>query len=98
MKSKIGWILFATGAGIGLYFLGLSGYFYGLYLSQPENPVRYEYLMGVAIGSMFACPAWLAASIGAHFVQARIHKSIRFGSYALCAVVSLVFMYYLVFG
>ena len=98
MKLKIGWLLFVTGIGVGMYFLGLAAYFYVVYLSQPENPVRYEYLMGVAIGSMFACPSWVGASIGAYLLQAKIFKSIRLGTYVVCVITSVVFLYYLVFG
>ncbi len=98
MRLKVGWLLFVTGIGVGLYFLGLVAYFYGLYLSQPENPVRHEYLMGVAIGSMFACPSWVVASIGAYLLQVKIFKSIRLGTYVICVISTLVFLYYVVFG
>ena len=98
MKLKFGWLLFATGVVVGLYFLGLAVYFYGLYLSQPDNPARHEYLMGVAIGSLFACPSWIGASIGGYFLQEKLHKLIRLSSYIICLIVSLVFLYYLVFG
>jgi hypothetical protein len=98
MRLKVGWLLLATGIVAGLYFLGLAVYFYGLYLSQPNNPARHEYLMGVAIGSMFACPSWVGASIGGYLLQEKLHKSIRLGSYIVCFISSLVFLYYLVFG
>ncbi|WP_185234349.1 hypothetical protein [Teredinibacter franksiae] len=98
MSIKIGWLLFVIGAGVGFYFLGVTIYFYGLYLMQADNPARYEYLMGVAIGSMFASPAWCGAAIGAHLIQTKIHKVMRFSSYTICALISLVLLYYLVLG
>ncbi|MBT3145445.1 hypothetical protein [Neptunomonas phycophila] len=98
MKLKISWLIFVTGIGVGLYFLGVAAYFYGLYLSQPENPVRHEYLMGVAIGSMFAWPSLVGASLGAYLLQEKIFRSIRLGTYVVCILASLVFLYYLVFG
>jgi bacteriorhodopsin len=65
---------------------------------QSDNLARHEYLMGVAIGSMFASPAWYSAAIGAHLIQTKIHKVMRFGPYTICALISLVLLYYLVLG
>jgi len=98
MRFKIGWLLFITGVGVGLYFLGVAIYFYGLYLIQADNPARHEYFMGIAIGSMFACPSWLGAVIGAHLLQGKIHKVLRFSTYLIGTLISSVFLYFLVFG
>ena len=98
MSFRLGWIFLIIGVAVGFYFLGVAIYFYGLYMLKPDNPARHEYLMGVAIGSMFASPAWLGAAIGAFLLRTKIHKAVRYSSYTICALVSLVFLYYLVLG
>jgi uncharacterized membrane protein YfcA len=55
-------------------------------------------MIGVAIGSMFAFPSWVGASIGGYLLQEKLQKSIRIGNYIICLVVSLIFLYYLLFG
>lgn len=97
MKIKIAWVLLILGLGFGIYWLGVTIYFYGLYISQFESSGRYELLMGVAIGSMFATPGWCIASVCATLLKQFVNRLVRNAIYITTLAVFLSFLYFLIF-
>lgn len=57
------WIgLAACGAAGGTFFLVVGAYYMFSYYMEPGNPIRHEYLQGMAIALLIALPCWIVAS------------------------------------
>ena len=62
MKNKIFTTLSCIAGIGGLYFLGVLIKYLISYFSEPNNPLRHEYLQGVAISLLISMPFWIIAS------------------------------------
>ncbi len=91
MKSKIGRLLSLAGALVGFFFVGVISVYYYLYLSQTDDPSREDYLIGVTIASLYAFPAWLAASLGVTLIRNDIPRLLSYATYAMTGAVVLIF-------
>jgi len=92
MKTKLLLILATLAVAGGLFFLGVSLNYVYSYLSEPGNPLRHEYLQGVAIAVMLSIPFWLVASGSMCFVKTSVLRVIYLGTNIITAIVCGLFI------
>lgn len=70
------WLFLIILAGVGgFYFLFVSARYLFNYYSEAANPLRHEYLQGVALSLVFATPFWLAVSAFAYPLRKTLPRS-----------------------
>jgi hypothetical protein len=73
---KRAWLSLIILAGIGgFYFLFVAAQYLFNYFSEPANPLRREYLQGIALSLVFATPFWLAVSAFAYPLRKALPRS-----------------------
>ncbi|WP_026970834.1 hypothetical protein [Aliagarivorans marinus] len=80
IKPKIWIVLAALALTGGLVFFGIAGKFYLSFLFDTDaNPMRHEYLIGVALSVMLSIPFWVSASGFIYPIRAMVPKSLFWG-------------------
>jgi hypothetical protein len=92
MKRKV-CIAVAAMAGIGaLFFVGVSANYALSYFTEPANPLRHEYLQGVAIAASLSIPFWLVASASLLPVRDSVPRIAYLATHALAGIACLSFL------
>ena len=95
--SKIWKAFVILGATIGLFLIGLSFYYLCLYISEPDNSYRHEYLAGIAMAIMFSVPLWLLTSYSMYRIRKyrnrnTVPKIIYISTVIITVIVCLLFL------
>jgi hypothetical protein len=91
MIQKVGIFIAGLAAAGGLWMLGVSAKYGFLFLSEPHNASRHEYLQGVVLAGIFAVPFWLVASVAIWLVGSQVNRKFRLAvnavTISLCVLV-----------
>jgi hypothetical protein len=92
MKIKLLLILATLGVAGGLFFLVVCLIYLLSYFSEVGNPLRHEYLQGVAIAVMLSIPFWLVASGSMYPVKNAVPRIIYLITNIVTGIVSGLFI------
>ena len=95
MKKNIGSLLFLAGIFLGFWSLGVLIYgYFSLFTCENGRSACSELLMIPAVASLFGFPAWASTSIGYYLIQSKINRYLGYFSYAVTALMALIFFYF----
>lgn len=90
--ARIWMSLAACGVVGGVYFLVVSAYYAVSYHMEPSNPIRHEYLQGMAIALLLALPFWLVASGAISLLRTMARRWIPVTIYSITGGLILLFV------
>lgn len=92
-----GWLLLAIGGGIGIVYSIFGAVTFYDYL-RCTNSSCYELLMGPAIASVMATPAFAFAALGAYILKSALPRIVALTVYVLSGFSALVLVYFIFWG
>ena len=92
MKHRFWVVLAGLAVSGGLFFIGVFFKYLILYITEPGNLLRHEYLQGVANAIMLSIPFWLVASGAMSQIKARVPRAIFLGTNTVTGIVCALFI------